>query len=39
MFKPATNDNWLNKFIPEHLKTFRANMDASWVTSIRDLFH
>ena len=32
-FFPATNDCWCNKHIPEHMFTWRANTDASAVTS------
>ena len=32
-FEPATNDKWLNKHCLEHMFTWRANTDASFVTS------
>ena len=32
-FDPATNDKWLNKHCLEHMFTWRANTDASFVTS------
>ena len=32
-FLPAINDRWMNKHIPEHLLTWRANTDASMITS------
>ena len=32
-FEPAINDRWMNKHIPEHIKSFKCNQDASPVTS------
>ena len=32
-FEPATNDKWMNKHCLEHMFTWRANTDASFVTS------
>ena len=38
-FVPATNDRWCNKHIPEHMFTWRANTDASAVTSAMAIIH
>ena len=32
-FQPATNDRWINKHIPTHVKSYKSNQDSSPVTS------